>query len=274
MEPFLATADSHWGFQRVRGVLEPIHDVASHDLVLQVIREFGFKHYFNLGDGLDCGGVAHWNKAKKKSLEGLDLKADADGFRRHVLEPIRAEVEHCVYCGGNHDGVWLEDVGEEMPALASLVDLDHMLQLTANGWEYHPQGSVVNLGHLYFMHGDTIKGGGQYPANKALQLYKRNVRFGHFHTHQEMTDSNPLDVRDVHDAKALGCLCTRAPNFLKGSPNRWCQGFLVGHTEPSTGQFWDSHISILPYGDTGQHRRCVVWGREFRTSSARSRRAA
>jgi hypothetical protein len=178
------------------------------------------------GDGLDCGAASHWNRNKPRLTEGLRLEKDATDYRRKVLNPLddlKPKEKH--YILGNHED-WVEQFVDENPAVEGLVSINQMLELAENNWQVHEQGSVLPVGKLHFMHGDTVRSS-TYPARYAVDTYGRSICFGHFHTPQSYTKVSALDTSDVHTGRAVGCLCRKDPGYGRGAPNRWAQGFLL-----------------------------------------------
>jgi hypothetical protein len=217
--------DSHWGYQIRAGKKEPLHDPKAHSILLQVAQDWNPSIVICGGDGLDCGAASHWNRGKPRLTEGLRLEKDAEDFKNRVLAPLQAGAKSLHFILGNHED-WVEQFVDENPAVEGLVSVDEMLALSENDWTVHPQGSVLSLGKLHFMHGDTVRSS-TYPARWAVDTYGRSIVFGHFHTPQSYTKVSALDTNDVHTGRSIGCLCRKDPGYGRGAPNRWAQGFLL-----------------------------------------------
>lgn len=218
--------DSHWGHEIKAGKKRPLHDPKAHAVMLQIAQDW--KPHISImgGDGLDCGAASHWNSNKPRLTEGLRLEKDADDYRREVLKPLEdATLKDLHYLMGNHED-WVEQFVDTNPSVEGLVSVDKMLGLSASGWDVHEQGSVINVGKLHFMHGDTVRSS-TYPARYAVDTYGRSICFGHFHSPQSYTKVSALDTSDVHTGRSVGCLCRKDPGYGRGSPNRWAQGFLL-----------------------------------------------
>lgn len=197
------------------------------------------------GDQLDLGEISHWNKSRRLSMEGLRLVDSLKGFHREVMTEIEKRIPHGAvkrFHLGNHED-WLIDLVEENPALDGIVDLDHQLNLTLNGWTVMPLGKVSRLGKLFFCHGDQIKGG-EHIAKAGVTQFERSIRFGHHHTYQVYTKTSALDARDVHTGISVPCLCRRDLKYGEGKPNRWVNGFLWGTIFPD-GSFTDQVTIIV-----------------------------
>lgn len=252
---FLALFDLHWGYTRRPGRhLGPLHDLKALKVALAFAKDWKPDLIVLGGDMLDSGPVSHHLKGKHHSLEGLRLLRDVTELRQHCLAPLEALTAEKVYIIGNHEQ-WVDDVLEDTPGLEGIVSLDSLLKLTDHGWTIVPQGKHYKTGKLYFMHGDTIKGG-QNVAKRGLDINDRNIRFGHYHTYQAATKHSPLDVSQPKTAVAVPCLCRRDPSYLKGAPNAWAQGFLYGTILPG-GHFFDA-VAIIVNGQT------VIGGKVYR----------
>lgn len=241
---FLALFDLHWGYTRRPGRhLGPLHDLKALKIALAFAKDWKPDVVILGGDMLDCGPVSHHLKGKQHSLEGLRLLRDATELRQQVLEPLEAlKPAKLVYAEGNHEK-WLNDVLEDIPGLDGFLSINNLLKLEEKGWQLIPQGGHYKLGKLYFVHGDTVKGGGAFKAKQAMDLYDRNIRFGHYHSTQTFCKHRPLDVDEPKTAVMVPCLCRRDPAYLKGIPTGWVTGFLYGTVLPDGG--FSDHVAII-----------------------------
>jgi hypothetical protein len=244
VKKLVAAFDTHYGYERVGGAKKPIHNMKAIAAMTAFISDFKPDIFIHGGDGLDCGAISHWNKSKRKSVEGLRLIEDAREARKGLIEPIDkllSPTAQKVYHIGNHED-WLEDLLEEYPGLEGLVGVDEMLGLSDNNWNIIPQGGVSKFGKLYFAHGDNV--GGKYVAHQAVTHYERSIRIGHHHTYQVDTKISAIDITDARTGVAVPCLCHRGPSYGKSRPNRWVTGFLVGYIFPD-GSFNDTVVIIV-----------------------------
>lgn len=237
-------SDSHCGQERVDGVTRPIHDRKAHEVMLQIAADFKPDVIINGGDGLDCGPISHHNAGKNHSVEGFRLLKDAKNYREDVLAPLESlGATAYFYLTGNHER-WLADIIETFPALEGLVTVDDLLALGEHGWDILPQGATLTIGKkLHYLHGDTIKGGANF-AKWAVDAYQRSVLFGHFHSSQLYTKHNALDAVDIHQGRAIGCLCRRDPRYGRGAPNKWSQSFALVQ-EDARGFFHIDEVQIF-----------------------------
>jgi hypothetical protein len=244
LKKIVAAFDTHFGFERVGGKKVPIHNIKAIEAMMAFVSDFKPDIFLHGGDGLDCGAVSHWNRSKRKSVEGLRLVEDAREARKFLIDPINDILPsntQKVYHIGNHED-WLEDILEEYPGLEGFVGVDEMLGLTEKNWAIIPQGGVTKFGKLHFAHGDNV--GGKYVANQAVMQYERSIRFGHHHTYQVDTKVSAIDIADARTGVAVPCLCNRGPSYGRNKPNRWMNGFLVGYIFPD-GSFNDTVVVIV-----------------------------
>ncbi len=241
---FLALFDLHWGYTHRPGRhLGPLHDLKALKVALAFAKDWKPDVVILGGDMLDCGPISHHLKGKQHSLEGLRLLRDATELRQQVLAPLEAlKPTKLVYCLANHEQ-WVDDLLEDTPGLEGVVSVDSLLKLTERNWQIIPQGGHFRLGKLWFLHGDTLKGG-QNVAKRALDIYDRNIRFGHYHSTQSVTKHSPLDTAQPKTAVMVPCLCRRDPSYLKGMANAWVTGFLYGTVLPD-GTFYDQVALII-----------------------------
>lgn len=246
MERFIAVFDSHYGTEKKGGRLVPLHDQRAIDCMLSFAQEFKPHHVVLGGDILDCGAVSHHNHGRPRAVEGMRLLKDAELAKAALVEPlIRTTAQsrrgRKIYHIGNHEK-WLQDLLDKEPGLEGMVSAPDLLGLDES-YEVHEQGEVSKLGHLHFIHGDTISGG-EHVAKQAVTNYAASIAFGHFHTAQTFTMTSQITDELPRQGMAVGALCHKGPNYGKLRPNRWCQGFLSGVVLPN-GNFHAVHTNII-----------------------------
>jgi hypothetical protein len=220
---YVFLTDIHYGFERKQGKKIPLHNPRILDAVGLFLEDFKPDVIIYGGDTLDCGPISHHNRKRNFSIEGLRLIDDAEGLAQVMRQ----------YRNADHED-WLNDLIEDYPGLSGTFELTKLL---AAPWaEMIYQGEVYKLGKLHFLHGDNVRSS-LYPARWAVDAYEKSVRFGHFHTFQVHTKISALDG-DCRTGIAVPCLCTRAPGYAKGSPNRSINGFNYGFVEHS-GNYYD-----------------------------------
>lgn len=89
---------------------------------------------------------------------------------------------------------------------------------------YGTYDSYYKLGDTIFVHG-TI-----YPTNHAKRYAEVfspfKVVYGHLHHLQAHTIHNAMPEQPAHFAMTAGCLAHTAPEWKKGQPNCWINGFI------------------------------------------------
>ena len=248
---FIALYDAHIGNEIVNGVVRPMHDLKAIQCALKVVKAVKPDVLIYGGDMMDCGPVSrHLEGRHGRNTEGLRLADDFLLARTLIVDPVRS-VKRKVYLTGNHEA-WIEQWIDKHPEMEGLVSLDAGLGL--QDWELIPQGGVWKLGKLHFTHGDIFKG--TNPAKYAVESFERNVRFGHFHRYSAHTKISAIDNEDVKTGVSVPCLARRDPAYGRSAPNGHTHGFLIGHVDEETGNFWDSVVHIID-------GRCVVNGKVY-----------
>jgi hypothetical protein len=255
MTKFIALFDLHWGYERKGGHKLPMHDKGALDCALSFMEDFKPQVVILGGDMLDCGVISHHNHGKPGKVEGFRLLGDSAGLKEALtskIDQMTPKGGQKIYMVGNHE-VWIEQLVDEFPGLAGIVDLETILGL--KGWKFIPQGGHFDLGKLTFVHGDNLVGG-ENVAKQAVISYERNIRFGHFHTYQAFTKTSAIDLKLGKTGVAIPCLCKKDPEYIKGRPNRWMQGFNWGYVDDKTGYFND-YVTLITNG------QCRVNGKTY-----------
>lgn len=150
-----------------------------------------------------------------------------DAFLRKVQQHIGSDVE-VVYLEGNHE----ERYGRIMKRYPDAwggrfnfhKDVVTKVFPKAKWIPYGTYDSQFKLGDCIFTHG-TI-----YPENHAKKyatVYAPfKVVYGHLHHYQAFTIHNAMPNTPAHYAVTAGCLTHLAPEWKKGHPNMWQNGFV------------------------------------------------
>lgn len=90
--------------------------------------------------------------------------------------------------------------------------------------DYNTYHSYYRIGDCVFMHGRI------YPENHAKKyaqvLNPSKVVYGHLHSYQAFTIHNALPSTPPRYAINGGCLTKTSPEWKKGAPNMWLNGFV------------------------------------------------
>lgn len=209
------------------------------------------------GDNLHCESVSRHTKNKPKYRTLGQMKRELDGFRKNILDPIdKILPERCekVWLTGNHED-WLEQMFEEQPELAGLIDFPMYLELEKRGWIVKPQGGHFKKGHLKWVHGDVLSGN---HINKALNTYVENIVYGHFHTGASGTKVLPHSKKSKWQAWATGCVGRLDSGYLKNRATGWLNQFAI--TEFRKGGMFN-HYPVTVFGGQFSYGGVIYGGR-------------
>ena len=256
MKRFVALYDLHYGYERdAYRHKKALHDPRVMDIALQFIKDFKPDEIILGGDMLDCGAISHHNKRKPARIDGLRMLSDAHELNENLIRPLteRNKNSSLTYIIGNHED-WIADIVDEWPGLEGVVSLENLLDL--DRWRVVPQGGFYRLGKLYFIHGDSLGGAGEYAAKKAVLLYESSVRLGHYHTYQVYTKTSALALKLPRTGMIVPCMCTRDPKYGEGRANSWVQGFTYGYVRDD-GSYSD-YVALIV------NNRVTINGKDYR----------
>lgn len=227
----------------------PEHDPQAWACVLDFVRRNDVDGFVFGGDQLDLSCVSHHTVGKGLFRPKGALKANLDGFKRDVLDPLDkalgpgAEKRFLI---GNHEAWLTEQLAETNPELDGMLDLAEYLKLDERGYQVIPQGGHTKIGKLVVIHGDTV-GGGIHSAKKAAEVYAgSSVVLGHHHTLQTFTRSSPVSQTDKWTATVLPCLSNLSPRYGRNKASQWIHGFGVVHMTPDGS--WNLYPVIITNG--------------------------
>lgn len=255
MRKVVFLVDLHYGYERdVYRHKVALHDPKVMSIALQFIQDFKPDEIILGGDMLDCGCISHHNRHKAGRLEGLRLQSDAEEFDAVFLSHLSKlhRRTKLTYIIGNHED-WLNDLVDEWPGLENIVDIKRLLDL--RHWNVIAQGKAYHLGKLTFIHGDQMKGSGETAAKRAVLLWERSVRLGHWHTFSAYTKTSAMDIKFPRTGVLLPCMCTRGPKYGEGKANSWVQGFSYGYMRPD-GSYSD-YVALIV------NNRVIIEGKEY-----------
>lgn len=243
------TYESEDLFQIQKTILLPdIHYPHYEQRVMDAVDEFIIDYdpdeLVYMGDQITLDCISSWNKRKPLLKEGQRLLKDYDDFNYHVLEHhenmTRPGIRRTFMIGNHEQRV--EWYCQEHPELQGLIDLEHHLKLEDRGYEVIPYNGVHEIGHLNVIHGYYWN---KYHAAKTLDVFEGNVVYAHVHNPQMYTKVSPIDKKGYHTATGLGCLCNIAPEYKRGAPTTWVNGFAIVEHLPATGMYNLYPITII-----------------------------
>jgi hypothetical protein len=204
--------------------------------MLKFIKENEIAGFIFGGDQHDNAEISHHNKGKPLFKEPGAYKANTDGFRRRILDPLASGLARhspkasLVWILGNHER-FEQDLIEEQPELKGTIDRVSALNLEERGWHVVELGHAFRLGKLCVVHGEVLTGvgnqAGVFPSKKAVELYAGNVLCGHTHAPQSYTRISPVDDSSRWQAWIAPILGAVNPVYLRNRPTAWLNGFVI-----------------------------------------------
>lgn len=181
------------------------------------------------GDTLDMGAISHhaFDHGNHRELEGKRLKQDYKGMTQLLLILCKY-FKHIVWLQGNHED-WAEKLVDKYPGLEGLLEVENNLPFDALGIESIKPRHFKKIGKLLFIHGDIFnKYSPTFHSKRVVEIYNRNVIYGHGHNHQVYIKCSPVDLHDKHIAVSMPCMADLTKfKYPKDKPSNWCNGFGV-----------------------------------------------
>jgi hypothetical protein len=202
-----------------------VHDEEPHwswELFLKFVKDFKPDILVDGGDHLDLPYISSFNKEKLLLLEGKRLKEDFDALSDE-LAILRQSCDRMLFLEGNHEER-LKRAIEKQPLLQGMAELESNIDFKGLDIEYYPLlKQPVKIGKLHFLHGSYT---GLHHAKKHLLKFMGNLCYGHVHEFQSYYQGIPLR-NDEMGANSIGILSSKNPDYLKGKPAHWQNGFAV-----------------------------------------------
>lgn len=189
------------------------------------------------GDNWDLGIISHWNDTNFKNI-GFNtirtrLHEEADGMMAQ-LDAFRKAMPQAefYYIEGNHE-LWLEGFTGKYPQMEDLTleSLLHLKKRRISLIPFKPKKDFLKVGKLYFKHGHQY--GGSNPVKQALERSHKSVVIGHHHGAITWSSFSDVDDSDQHVGFLVPCYAKRAPDYGKGAPNKWMNGFFFANVKES-----------------------------------------
>lgn len=178
------------------------------------------------GDIIDADktyGVDSWTMEKVEK-EGFEYyERDVKLFKDFIAQVKKATTAKLVVLEGNHEERYQRMFRRYPQALKDKFDFHRDACPDATWIPYGDYESFYRIGDMLFTHGTL------YPtihAKKMAEAYLPNkVVYGHIHDMQSFTTHNGDPKKPGRYALTSGCLCSRSPDYKKGQPNKWINGF-------------------------------------------------
>lgn len=201
--------------------------------ILRYLKVFRPDVFLFGGDNLNMDAVNHWlhEKGLVRQLEGKRILLEYEGFNNDILIPLEnvlAKDTRKIWINGNHEE-WITFAIDRNPQGEGYWEIEHNLQLKKKGWEVYEYGQTAKIGKLLFTHGEYTN---KYHSQKMVDVYERNIIYGHTHTFQAFTKITPVG-NEPHLAMSCPIVGELNPDYMRNRPNAWVQGFLVFYVYPN-----------------------------------------
>jgi predicted phosphodiesterase len=173
------------------------------------------------GDLLDFSYIGVFNKEAELLRENKRLKADYD-LANKDLDFFQKYAKKVIYLQGNHERR-VDTIIEKYPNyLKDCIELESNLNLKQRNIQWIREvDQPYKMGKLYILHGQ------RYSINFAkatLEDMGGNTVVGHTHRIQSFSKKFWATGQEIC-CWGVGCLCNKNPEWQKGKPNCWMNGF-------------------------------------------------
>jgi hypothetical protein len=177
----------------------------------------------DLGDTLDLDYFSKFSQENLLTLVDCSWEEDVELLNSELDFWQTIAGKNYFWRLGNHDErAYI--MGEKVPAFQKTLDYEMRFSLNKRGISFYRLGDVpLKISKCNFIHGWYTN---QYHAKKHLERYSGNLIYGHVHHRQTHHKDLVAEGKTIH-AWSLGCLCDKAPGYLRGRPSHWVNGFGV-----------------------------------------------
>jgi len=209
------------------------------------------------GDIIDAQGL-HGLDGKqasyfKKSWYKRDVKYTSELLATvHKICP-KAEV---VYLEGNHEERYRRLMAKYPETFGGDFDLLRDAKPKGMKVKWIPYGTYESyyvLGDTIFIHGTVWP---DIHAKKyAMDHTPYKCVYGHLHHFQAYTTRRSMATMSPRYAVTAGCLCTTTPDYKKGAPNQWSNGFISFSFDGKT---------VIPTVHMIENNKFYIGGKEYK----------
>src|SRR3990167_774145 len=226
----------------------PNHCTKSLAVVEQLMADYRWDEYVNLGDLMDFDMLSKFNADTARKLEGKRIMADYE-IANEILDRHQAIIRKnnkkakFTLLEGNHDER-MERFIDKFPNVEGLLEVEKCLRLQGRGFKWvrsWSKGELHKIGKLYFSHGLYLN---KYHAAKMVDNFGCNIVYGH--THDVMSHVKTVRGKDkVINASSLGHLSDELRlAYMRNRPSNWCQAVGIAEIRPD-GNFNLTSIEII-----------------------------
>ncbi len=199
-------------------------------VVKPFIKHFKPDEIILLGDFMDVSALSAWDLDKKRLMEGRRYMKEIEVANEEIAYLLKYS-KKITYLEGNHEDR-VNRYLDKHPEMEGLLEIPTVLGLKDRGIEWIGYNKLYQLGHLYFTHGCYHN---KYYTQKTLDSFGCNIVVGHLHKPQMSYATSKMEKSKA--CWGLGCLSGMEPEYMKGRPAQWGNGFAVAYVNDRTGQF-------------------------------------
>jgi predicted phosphodiesterase len=226
-----------------------VHIPKAYEVVKKFIKAEQPDEIILLGDFMDVSSLSAWDYDKKRLMEGRRFQKEVE-LANKELDFLQANSKKVTYLEGNHEDR-IERYLDKNPEMEGMMELPVVLDLVKRDIKFIKYNTLYKVGHLYFTHGFYTN---INYTKKTLDSYGCNIVVGHLHKPQ--TSFNTSKMTESRMCWGLGCLQGHEPDYLKGRPSNWNNGFAVAYVKDD-GKFSMYPVNMSPTGS-------FIWnGKEY-----------
>jgi hypothetical protein len=207
----------------------PEHDSKCLNITYDITSDLKPDYFILGGDQLDMGCISYFNRGKIKLLENKRIGRDYKGFQKILdkYEGLLPESCEKVFMIGNHEYRVTRLIEENPQAYEGILEIENNLDLS--DWKVIPFNRIFSIGYLNIIHGIYWN---IHHTKKHLYTYGDNIYYGHVHNSQSFSIQTPLN-NEPKEARSVGCLCNKNPEWKRERPNDWINELLVFESLPN-----------------------------------------
>lgn len=185
---------------------------------IKFIRYYKPTHLIQLGDFCDWDSVSGYEIRRERDIITIEEEIADSNWMLDRLDKAVPKTCKKTLIGGNHEARYERarlNRGHDVVIrqLKSFSSWYKEYNLDKRGWDYLEYGECLTLGKIIFTHGWTC---GPTAATKHLNMFHKNIIFGHTHTFNVAVGSG-LDGHPVL-AATIGTLSKFDLSYLVGKP--------------------------------------------------------
>jgi len=218
----------------IKGIfLSDIHLPFEIDLkpILEYIRDFKPNQIILGGDIVDADGtfgIDSWT-ADQVEKQGFSLFERDVNLLNELLVNLHKAAPRAklVFLEGNHEQRYIRPKSRYPKLFEGKFDFTTRFPKEVSHIKWIPYGdydSFYKVGDCLFTHGTIFPDA--HSKKMAMAYLPNKVVYGHIHDFQSYTTHNGDPRRPGRYAVTAGCLCGRLPDYKKGHPNKWVNGFI------------------------------------------------